>query len=583
MVNGQVFMLASQLIDQLKRDGKLSDSQTSELMVAAEQGQDVERLLLERKLATEDELLQLRGKLLGLPVVSLIGRAIPPDVLTTIPKHLAERYQAIAFERDGTRVTIGLVNPTDQRVVEALEFFARDQQLSIRYAIITLASFRAALRLYEEGKRETAEAITAATEKFAAEGEGVEGAEEAEIEEAVEKAPVTKIVSTVIRHAVEGGASDIHIEPFGKESRVRYRIDGVLRTSLVLPISLHPAIVARIKVLASLKLDETRIPQDGRIHLKEGGREIDLRVSTLPLLDNEKIVMRILETTARVITLKDLGFRDWQIATIDRSVHRPHGMVLLTGPTGSGKSTTLYAVLNLLNAEGVNITTLEDPIEYYARGVNQAQIRPEVGFTFAAGLRAILRQDPNVVMVGEIRDTETAELAIHAGLTGHLLFSTLHTRDVLGVVPRLIDMKVEPFLLASTLIMAEAQRLVRKICPDCREETAVDTAIAKDIERAIADFPPNAIPSALTSGGTKLFKGRGCPKCGGSGYRGRTVIIELLEFDEPLQQLVVKGFPADEAAALAKQKGMITLHQDALLKALEGVTTYEEVLRITHE
>ncbi len=576
-------MLASQLINELKRDGKLSDPQASELTVAAEQGQDVERLLIERKLVTEDELLQLRGKLLGLPVVSLIGRAIAPDLLTTIPKHLAERYQAIAFERDGRRVTVGLVNPTDQRVVEALEFFARDQQLSIRYAIITPASFRAALRLYEEGKRETAEAITAAAEKFAAEGEGVEGAEEAEIEEAVEKAPVTKIVSTVIRHAVEGGASDIHIEPFGKESRVRYRIDGVLRTSLVLPVSLHPAIVSRIKVLASLKLDETRVPQDGRIHLKEGGREIDLRVSTLPLLDNEKIVMRILETTSRVITLKDLGFRDWQIATIDRSVHRPHGMVLLTGPTGSGKSTTLYAVLNLLNAEGVNITTLEDPIEYYARGVNQAQIRPEVGFTFAAGLRAILRQDPNVVMVGEIRDTETAELAIHAGLTGHLLFSTLHTRDVLGVVPRLIDMKVEPFLLASTLIMAEAQRLVRKICPDCVEETTVEPEVAKEIERAMTGFPPNVIPNTLIAGGIKLFKGRGCPKCGGGGYRGRTVLIELLEFDEPLQQLVVKGVPADEAAALAKQKGMITLHQDALLKALEGVTTYEEVLRITHE
>lgn len=576
-------MLSQQLIDELKRSGKLSDPQGTELSAAAAGGQDIERLLMERKLMSEDELLQLKGKLLGLSVVSLIGRAIPPETLTTIPKHLAERYQAIAFEREGSRVTIGLVNPTDQRVVESLEFFAREKQLSIRYAIIATASFRAALRLYEEGKRETAEAITAATEKFAIESETGERAEEAEIEEAVEKAPVTKIVSTVIRHAVEGGASDIHIEPFGKESRVRYRIDGVLRTSLVLPIALHGAIVSRIKVLASLKLDETRIPQDGRIHVKEGGREIDLRVSTLPLLDNEKIVMRILETTARVITLKDLGFRDWHIAIIDQSVHRPHGMVLLTGPTGSGKSTTLYAVLNLLNAEGVNITTLEDPIEYYARGVNQAQIRTEVGFTFAAGLRAILRQDPNVVMVGEIRDTETAELAIHAGLTGHLLFSTLHTRDVLGVVPRLIDMKVEPFLLASTLIMAEGQRLVRKICPDCKEETPVEAEVAKEIERAIAGFPPNAIPAELIANGIKLFKGRGCPKCGGGGYRGRTVIIELLVFDEELQQLIVKGFPADEAAAAAKRKGMITLHQDALLKALEGMTSYEEVLRITHE
>lgn len=577
--------LSTQIIDALKRDQKISDAAASELSAAAASGADVERLLTERKLVSEDELLRLRGQLLGLPVVSLIGRDIPIAMLSVLPRNLAERYQAIAFEREGNRITIGFTNPTDPAIVEALEFFAREQQLSIRYAIISPASFRAAFRQYEEGKRETVAAIEAATEKLAAGGEAAEtAAEEAEISEAVEKAPVSKIVATVIRHAVEGGASDIHIEPHGKESRVRYRIDGVLRSALMLPVALHPAIIARIKVLASLKLDETRIPQDGRIHIREGGREIDLRVSTLPLLDNEKVVMRILETTAKVITLKDLGFRDWQIAIIERSVRRPHGMVLLTGPTGSGKSTTLYAVLNLLNAEGVNITTLEDPIEYYARGVNQAQIRAEVGFTFASGLRAILRQDPNVIMVGEIRDTETAELAIHAGLTGHLLFSTLHTRDVLGGVPRLIDMKIEPFLLASTLIMVEAQRLVRKICQDCREEVAVSKEIRADIERALAAFPPNAVlPPDVTGSGMKLYKGRGCPKCGGGGYRGRTVIVELLEFDDALQQLIVKGFPASEAAALAGQKGMLTLHQDALLKALEGMTTYEEVLRITHE
>lgn len=577
--------MASQIIDALKRDQKLSDAAASELTAAAAGGQDVERLLLDRKLLSEDELLRLRGRLLGLPVVSLMGRDISPAILMTIPRNLAERYQVIAFEREGNRVTVGLTNPTDQQTVEALEFFARDQQVALQYAIITPASFRQAFRQYEEGKRDTVAAIEAAAEKFAAE-EGAEAgatAEESEIDVAVEKAPVSKIVSTIIRHAVEGNASDIHIEPHAKESRVRYRIDGVLRTALMLPGALHASIVARIKVLASLKLDESRIPQDGRIHIREGGREVDLRVSTLPLLDNEKVVMRILETTAKVITLADLGFREWQIAIIERSVRRPHGMVLLTGPTGSGKSTTLYAVLNALNAEGVNITTLEDPIEYYARGVNQAQIRAEVGFTFAAGLRAILRQDPNVIMVGEIRDTETAELAIHAGLTGHLLFSTLHTRDVLGVVPRLIDMKIEPFLLASTLIMAESQRLVRKICSDCKEEVPVAPEIKADIERSLAAFPSNAVLPDVVRGPIKLYKGKGCPKCGGSGYRGRTVIIELLEFDDALQQLIVKGFPADEAAALAKQKGMLSLHQDALLKALEGATTYEEVLRITHE
>jgi len=577
--------MTSQIIDTLKRDQKLSDTQASELAAAAAGGQDVERMLLDRKVLSEDELLRLRGRLLGLPVVSLSGREIPVEILTTIPRNLAERYQAIAFEREGNRVTVGLTNPTDQQTVEALEFFAREQQISLRYAIITPASFRQAFRQYEEGKRDTVAAIEAAAEKFAEE-EGAEAgtaAEESEIDVAVEKAPVSKIVSTIIRHAVEGNASDIHIEPHAKETRVRYRIDGVLRTALMLPGALHSSIVARIKVLASLKLDESRIPQDGRIHIREGGREIDLRVSTLPLLDSEKVVMRILETTAKAITLQDLGFRDWQISIIERSVRRPHGMVLLTGPTGSGKSTTLYAVLNALNAEGVNITTLEDPIEYYARGVNQAQIRPEVGFTFAAGLRAILRQDPNVIMVGEIRDTETAELAIHAGLTGHLLFSTLHTRDVLGVVPRLVDMKIEPFLLASTLIMAESQRLVRKICQDCRQEIPVAPETKAEIERSLAAFPPNAVLPDVVRGGIKLYKGSGCPKCGGGGYRGRTVIIELLEFDDALQQLIVKGFPAAEAAALAKQKGMLSLHQDALLKALEGMTTYEEVLRITHE
>ncbi|MBI4142640.1 type II/IV secretion system protein, partial [Candidatus Uhrbacteria bacterium] len=438
-------MLSTQLINTLKQNGKLSDAQVTELSDAAARGEDIVQLLVSRKIATTDELMDIQGKILGLPTAALIGRDIPQDVLTILPQKLAERLHAIAFERNERTVTIGLVDPTDQQAVEAIEFLAREQSLQIRYAIISPASFEDAFRRYGSGKRETAAAITAATEKFAElASEEPEAIAEAALTESVEKAPVSKIVSVIIRHAVEAHASDIHIEPFGKETRLRYRIDGVLKPSLILPGTLHAALVARIKVLASLKLDETRIPQDGRIRVHEGGHDVDLRVSTLPLLDSEKVVMRILESEGSILTLKDLGFRDDAIARIDRAVHRPNGMVLLTGPTGSGKSTTLYAVLSLLNREGVNIVTLEDPIEYYARGVNQAQIRAEVGFTFAAGLRAILRQDPNVIMVGEIRDTETAELAIHAGLTGHLLFSTLHTRDVLGVVPRLIDMKVEP-------------------------------------------------------------------------------------------------------------------------------------------
>jgi type IV pilus assembly protein PilB len=577
-------MLASQIIDHLVAGGKLSEAAATELAAAALRGEDVTHELLERKVITDAELLNLRGKLLGLPVVQLVGRDIVPAVLETLPQHLAKRYQAVIYEREAQQALVGLVDPTDQRAVEGIEFYVRDLGLSVRYAVIDPASFRAAFRQYPGAHEETEAAIVAAKEQLVQEVVSAQtGPDDLELAREIERAPVSKIVSTIIRHAIEANASDIHIEPFGKETRIRYRVDGVLRGTLTLPIALHEPIVSRIKVLARLKLDESRVPQDGRIHVVEGTREVDLRVSSLPLLDHEKVVMRVLETSEQMLTLQDLGFRDWQINSIERAVKRPHGMVLLTGPTGSGKSTTLYAVLNLLNAEGVNITTLEDPIEYYVSGVNQAQIRQEVGFSFAAGLRAILRQDPNVIMVGEIRDTETAELAIHAGLTGHLLFSTLHTRDVFGVPPRLIDMKIEPFLLSSTLILGEAQRLVRKICPECREQVVPKPDVLKEIERLLADFPANSIPPEIQRSGITLMHGKGCPRCGGSGYRGRTVVVEILEFDDDFEQMILKGFPAEEARALARERGNLTLFQDALLKALEGITTYEEVLRVSHE
>lgn len=575
-------MHIASILPALEQDGKLTAEQAAEFHRAESDGQDAAALLITRGICTDRELRERLATALGLPLLSTGDRVISTNVLALLPRNLAERYHAIALEREGDLVTIGLVDPTDPTTVEALEFFLRDAQVRVRFAIITLEDFRNAIPQYADGAQDAAAAISAAAERLTT-ASGTTTPEETDLTSAIEKAPISKIVSTMIHHAVAAHASDIHIEPFGKETRVRFRVDGVLRTMLALPIGLHAAIVARIKVLARLKLDETRIPQDGRMHLAEHGREIDFRVSTLPLLDHEKVVLRILDTSAEIVTLADLGFRADQIAVIDRSVHRPHGMVLLSGPTGSGKSTTLYAVLSLLNAEGMNITTLEDPVEYYVRGVNQAQIRPEVEFTFAAGLRAILRQDPNVIMVGEIRDTETAELAIHAGLTGHLLFSTLHTRDVFGVVPRLVDMKIEPFLLASTLITAVAQRLIRRICPDCREEFTPSTDITAAIRASLGRFPENAQSAALRERLVTLSRGRGCGTCGGSGYRGRTVVAELLEFDAELQQLIVQGFPEERARALAFTKGMTTLHQDALGKALEGETTYEEVLRISHE
>ncbi|MFH1098793.1 MAG: GspE/PulE family protein [Candidatus Uhrbacteria bacterium] len=571
------------LLDYFVRTGKLNSVQVAEIRKSGDDDKNVGQLLLERRLCTEAELLDAQSALLGLSVFSASISDVPRDVIEVLPRALAEHHRALVVARDGRRLTVGLVDPTDSQAVEAIEFFAREKNFSVSYSILPPSVFPMGIRRYEESGRETAAVISEAEAKFAPRAAVEERGDEAMLEHEIARAPVSKIVATITRRAIEANASDIHIEPHGKETRIRYRIDGVLRTILVLPLTLHDALVARVKVLASLQLDETRIPQDGRIHLTEGNHEVDLRVSTLPLLDHEKVVLRVLDTSAKIITLADLGFRPNIISKIEHASHQPHGMILLTGPTGSGKSTTLYAALSTVNREGVNIVTLEDPIEYYIPGVNQAQIRPEVGFTFATGLRAILRQDPNVIMVGEIRDTETAELAIHAGLTGHLLFSTLHTRDVFGVVPRLVDMKVEPFLLASTLILVEAQRLVRRICPDCKVATTVPAAVAAEITKSLERFPAGTVSAALTADGIHLYEGRGCPKCGGQGYRGRTVVTELLEFDDALTQLIVRGFPITEVEALTRERGMLMLQQDALLKALEGETTYEEVLRVAHE
>lgn len=406
-----------------------------------------------------------------------------------------------------------------------------------------------------------------------------------QLEEIIKGAPVSRMVAIIMRHAVEGGASDIHVEPMGDESRVRYRIDGVLRTSLVLPLYVHPAIVSRVKVLANLKIDETRVPQDGRITQEISGKKIDFRVSTLPVVDNEKVVMRVLDTSVGAPTLEQLGYRREHVEIIKQQIKKPFGMFLVTGPTGSGKSTTLFAILSMLNAEGVNISTLEDPVEYYIQGVNQSQIRPEIGYTFATGLRALLRQDPNVMMVGEIRDRETAELGIHAALTGHLMFSTLHTNDVFGIVPRLTDMGVEPFLLAATMNLGIAQRLARKICVHCKEPQEIEPATLAKLEAEIKEIPKKYFEGAKYSQNPPYVfsHGKGCARCGDSGYQGRISAVELLEFTPQAKRLIEKGFPADEVKQEFVRQEALKLRQDVILKALDGITTVEEVFRLTQE
>jgi type IV pilus assembly protein PilB len=406
--------------------------------------------------------------------------------------------------------------------------------------------------------------------------------------EDINSAPVSRIVSVIIRHAVEARASDIHIEPYANDSRVRYRIDGILHTSLSLPKSVHNAIIARIKVLAKLKLDETRIPQDGRIRLVVNNREVDFRISTLPLVNREKVVMRILDTSKGAPSLEQLGFNKLALRRIEEGSKKTSGIFLVTGPTGSGKTTTLYAMLNILNQEGVNISTLEDPIEYEIKGINQSQVRPKIGFSFASGLRSILRQDPNIIMVGEIRDEETAELSIHSSLTGHLVLSTLHTNDALGAVFRLLDMKIERFLLASTLKTVIAQRLARRLCPHCKKETKLSPDAIAEMTAELQNAPADVIKQELPEFSTpeqalakyKIFQAVGCARCENTGYSDRVAIAEVIEINDALRELINNGDQNLNIEAVKKTEEFLSIKQDGVLKVLQGQTSWEEVLRV---
>ncbi|RKX90932.1 MAG: hypothetical protein DRP84_12395 [Spirochaetes bacterium] len=576
------------ILDELSREELLSSEQ-KEKILAESSDKDLDKILLTQNIVDEEKLTQIKGKVYNFPYTSLLGGKIKPITLSIIPKNIAENYKMIAFDREDDKVKVGLIDPANFQAMEAMDFLAEENDLKIEYYIISKSSFKETIKKYESIGKEVEKVLGVAKEKFGPKmppgtQELGDVPEELESEEVIKKAPVAQIVSVIIKHAVEAGASDIHIEPDREESRVRYRIDGMLRTKLKLPIYIHSAVVARIKVLANLRLDETRIPQDGRIRLRINEKDIDFRISTIPVVDNEKVVMRILETKTKSMVLSTLGFHPWVIKVIERNIKKPNGMFLVTGPTGSGKSTTLYTILSMLNDEKINIVTLEDPVEYFIRGVNQSQVNSEVGYTFATGLRALLRQDPNIIMVGEIRDGETAELAVHAGLTGHLVFSTIHTRDSFGVIPRLTDMKVEPFLLASTLNAVVAQRLVRKICKHCKVEAEIPADIEKSLRKKIELLPKEALPKGVDlSKPLKFYKGKGCSRCGNLGYKGRSVIAEVLEITKEMQKIITSGYKIAEVKEEAQRQKMITMDQDALIKALEGVTTVDEILRVTQE
>ncbi|MFA5131437.1 MAG: GspE/PulE family protein [Patescibacteria group bacterium] len=577
-----------QLLSLLQSKNLIPAEKISEIKTAIKKDNtDLESYLVRHNLIEEEKLTAVKAELNGLPYYSLLSEEVPENILKFLPEEIAKTYHIICFGREDKSIKVGLLEP-DIRSMEAVNFLAADEKLQVQYYLISNSSYQKVFKQYQKLEEEISTALEVKAKEEGEELIAVKGDDEGVSAEDINSAPVSRIVSVIIRHAVEARASDIHIEPFEKESRVRYRIDGILHTSLTLPKSIHNAIIARIKVLAKLKLDETRVPQDGRIRLLVSNHEVDFRVSTLPLASQEKVVMRILDTAKGAPTLEGLGFSKLALRRISTGIKKTSGIFLVTGPTGSGKTTTLYAVLNILNQDDVNISTLEDPIEYEMKGVNQSQIRPKIGFSFASGLRSLLRQDPNIIMVGEIRDEETAELSIHASLTGHLVLSTLHTNDALGAIFRLLDMKIERFLLSSTLRTVVAQRLARRLCDYCKQPVELSSDANQEIKDELKTAPLNIVKEELPEFNTaedvfekyKVYKAVGCPRCENTGYSSRVAIMEVIEINESLQEMINIGSKDLNIEAVKKTEDFISIKQDGIIKVLQGLTTMEEILRV---
>src|SRR3989344_4180514 len=567
------------LLDSLVAQGVITlDDITAVKTEAKRQGVAPEDVLYQRGV-DERAIIKAKSEILGFPIKSLLGAKIPYEILREIPEESARHYQFVPMGDSEGELEIGMVHPDDVSAQQALKFISSRLRRPFKIFLITPSDFNHVLGEYKSIGGE----VTKALSQFAAETKD-EGllltGEDRDITKGFisEDAPIAKIVDVIIKHGVDGRASDVHIEPTREGVRVRFRLDGVLFTSLNLPASALHAIINRVKILTKMKIDETRDPQDGRFHARVGSKEIDFRVSTLPTPYGEKVAIRILDPDAGVKTLADLGFIGQNLEMVQRAIKRPYGMILITGPTGSGKSTTLYALLQILNREGVNIISLEDPIEYYIEGMNQSQIRPEIGYDFATGLRNILRQDPDIIMVGEIRDKETAQLAVQAALTGHLVLSTLHTNNAIGVIPRLIDMGVDPFLLPSTLILTMAQRLVRKLCPDSRALVEVG-ALSQIVEDDVSKMPEKIRLEVLTKKPWAIYQGvaaSSCPK----GTSGRIGIFEGIMMTPELEKIIMAGATETAVGEEAKRQQMITMRQDGILKVLDGIIGVQELMEV---
>ena len=566
--------------DILVEQNLITQDKVKELKVeAVKLGRPVEDLIAERKLVGVEDLAKAKAQVLGISYIDLVNMEISAEVLNLIPQNTASHYILVPFEKTDSALKIAMYDPLDLQIIGFLE---RRVGTKIEPYLATAEAIRD--RIETQYRKTLGEEVTAALEEVGGEALKIEEVKDIEREPGtIRKSPVAEIVSSIFAYAARNRASDIHIEPAGDKTRVRFRVDGVLQERLTLPLEIHSSVISRIKVLSNLKIDEKRIPQDGRMKIEVGGREIDLRIATMPTAIGEKVAIRLLEETATIPTLSELGVRGVSLKRVENAMRRPNGIVLVTGPTGSGKTLTLASILSKINSPRVNIVTIEDPVEVQIPGVNQTQINTAAGLTFVTGLRSFLRQDPNIIMIGEVRDNETAELAVHAALTGHLVFSTLHTNSSAGALPRLIDMQIEPFLLTSTIAAVIAQRLVRKVCPDCKTEYEVPLKIAKQIEDTLGSIFDQA-PKTEKKGKLMLFKGgtkdAKCKTCGGSGYSGRTGIFEVLVMSDVIGRLVLERRPTGEIEEQAIKEGMITLVQDGFTKVLEGITTMEEVLRV---
>ena len=568
--------VSRRLGDLLVNEGLISQEQLQRAL--SEQKGSNEKLgtiLVRLQFIHEDQLIGFLSRQYGIPSITLSQLDIDPDVVRLVPAQIARKYEVLPVKRTGNALTLAMADPTNVFALDDVAFMTNLQVLPV---VASQGAIRQTIeRIYEPQLSALSEVITA-LEGEAPDVELVEGGEDVapskidifELKDASEEAPVVKLVNLILTDAIRRGSSDIHLEPYEKVFRVRYRIDGVLQEMMAPPKRLEPALLSRVKIMSNLDIAERRLPQDGRIKIRYSNREIDLRVSTLPTIYGEKIVMRILDKEALTLDLSKLGFDDWSMENFKKAIHQPYGMILITGPTGSGKTTTLYSAVHTINSPDINIMTAEDPVEYNLKGINQVQINEEIGRTFAAVLRSFLRQDPDVILVGETRDLETAQIAIRAALTGHLVFSTLHTNDAPGTIARLQDMGIPPFLVASSILMVMAQRLARRVCKECRDPYEAD-------EESLSAY--GHVPQGL--GKVTLYKGKGCQACNFTGMKGRTAIYEVMPVTPEIRELILRGATTTETRDLATQQGMKTLRQAGLLKVLEGQTTAEEILRVT--